>query len=69
MRLLDAPSPYPTIQPEYCSGVGCFAHKTFMFIKFLVDAWSQCGGFNKEHFLFVHWESNSLRHLDHSMPK
>jgi hypothetical protein len=36
--------------------------KLFMFSKFSVDAWSQCGGLNKEHSILVNWGQNPVWH-------
>lgn len=39
----------PFIQDEFWSKVGCLAYKFVMFSKFLVFAWSTCGGLNNKH--------------------
>ena len=36
--------------------------KPSMFVKFLVQAWRWCGGWNKEHYILVHGGSNSFWH-------
>jgi hypothetical protein len=48
------------IQPEFWSGVGCFANNISMFGKFLVHAWNWCGGLNKEHSKSIHQGPNSI---------
>jgi hypothetical protein len=47
----------PWIQPEFWSGVDCVdcIQTLSMFGKFLVHAWSQCGGLNEELCILVHW--------------
>ena len=44
------------IHLEFWLGVGCLDTKLSMFGKFLVCAWSQCGGLNEEHSISV-WTS------------
>ena len=52
------------VQPEFWSGVGCFAYKSFYNQEVFGAAWSWCEGLNEEHFILVHWGSKSFEHVD-----